>query len=82
MKKKAFILSCLVYWRYDVLLVYDMKTVSMAEQSVDIVVIRQNSVRETLEKNVLEEKIAVIKEEKKREQEAKEAEKKEEMELN
>lgn len=82
MKKKAFILFCLVYWRYDVLLVYDMKTVSMAEQSVDIVVIRQNSVRETLEKNVLEEKIAVIKEEKKREQEAKEAEKKEEMELN
>lgn len=75
-------MSCLVYWRYDVLLVYDMKTVSMAEQSVDIVVIRQNSVRETLEKNVLEEKIAVIKEEKKREQEAKEAEKKEEMELN
>lgn len=54
----------------------------MAEQSVDIVVIRQNSMREILEKNVLEEKIAIIKEEKKREQEAKEEEKKEEMELN
>lgn len=64
------------------LFMYDVKTVSMAEQSVDIVVIRQNSVRETLEKNVLEEKIAIIKEEKKREQEAKEEEKKEEMELN
>ena len=73
---------CLVYWRYDVLLLYDIKTVSMAEQSVDIVVIRQNSMRETLEKNVLEEKIAIIKEEKKREQKEKEEKKKEDMEVN
>lgn len=63
-------------------MVNNVKTVSMAEQSVDIVVIRQNSVRESLEKSILEEKIAIIKEEKRREQEAKEAEKKEEMELN
>ena len=54
----------------------------MAEQSVDIVVLRQHSVQEVLPKNILEEKIAAIKEEKKREQEAKEAEKKNEMELN
>lgn len=55
---------------------------SMAEQSVDIVVLRQNSVQETIAKEVLEEKIAVIKEEKKREQEEKDKEKKDEMELN
>ena len=54
----------------------------MAEQSVDIVVLRQHSVQEVLPKNILEEKIAAIKEEKKREQEAKEAEKKNERELN
>lgn len=53
----------------------------MAEQSVDIVVLRQNSVQETLPKNVLEEMLTVIKEEKKREQEEKK-EKKDEMELS
>lgn len=60
----------------------EAQTVSMAEQSVDIVVLRQNSVQETIAKEVLEEKIAVIKEEKKREQEEKDKEKKDEMELN
>ena len=54
----------------------------MAEQSVDIVVLRANAVQETLPKEVVEEKIAVIKEEKKRELEAKEAEKKEEVDLS
>ena len=49
---------------------------SMAEQSVDVVVLRQHSVQETLPKEVVEQKIAVIKEAKK-----KEAEEKEEMEL-
>ena len=52
-----------------------LETVSMAEQSVDIVVLRANAVQETLPKEIVEEKIAVIKEEKKRELEAKEAEK-------
>ena len=54
----------------------------MAEQSVDIVILRQHSVQEILSKTVLEEKMNIIKEEKKREQEEKEAEKKDEMELN
>ena len=53
----------------------------MAEQSVDVVVLRQHSVQETLPKEVVEQKIAVIKEEKKKEAEEKEAKKKEEMEL-
>lgn len=54
----------------------------MAEQSVDIVVLRTNAVQETLPKEVVEAKITVIKEEKKREMEAKEAEKKEEVDLS
>ena len=54
----------------------------MAEQSVDIVVLKQNSVQETISKEILEGKIAVIKEQKKREQEEKEAQKKREMSLN
>ena len=54
----------------------------MAEQSVDIVVLKQNSVQETISKEILEGKIAVIKEQKKREQEEKEAQKKREMNLN
>ena len=54
----------------------------MAEQSVDIVVLRANAVQETLPKEIVEEKIAVIKEEKKRELEEKEAEKKEEVDLS
>ena len=55
---------------------------SMAEQSVDIVVLKENSVQETIAKEVLEAKISVIKEKKKREQEEKEAQKKREMNLN
>lgn len=47
---------------------------------MDVVVLRQHSVQETLPKEVVEQKIAVIKEEKKKEAEEKEA-KKEEMEL-
>ena len=54
----------------------------MAEQSVDIVVLRANAVQETLPKEIVEEKIAVIQEEKKRELEAKESEKKEEVDLS
>lgn len=50
----------------------------MAEQSVDIVILRQNAVQEELSREVIEEKIAQIKEEKKkREMEEKEKEKEE-----
>ena len=54
---------------------------TMAEQSVDIVVLRPNAVQETLSKEVVEERIALIKEEKMREKEAKEAKEKEKMEV-
>ena len=57
------------------------QTVTMAEQSVDIVVLRPNAVQETLSKEVVEERIALIKEEKMREKEAKEAKEKEKMEV-
>ena len=60
---------------------YHLQTVTMAEQSVDIVVIRPNAVQETLSKEIVEEKIAQIKEEKMREKEAKEAKEKENMEV-
>ena len=53
----------------------------MAEQSVDIVVLRPNAVQETLPKEMVEEKIALIKEQKMREKEEKEAKEKEKMEV-
>ena len=59
-----------------------LETVSMAEQSVDIVVIRPNQDPWTLPKEDLEAKINVIKEEKKREAEAKEADSRREMDLS
>ena len=54
----------------------------MAEQSVDIVVIRPNQDPRTLPKEDLEAKINVIKEEKKREAEAKETDSRREMDLS
>ncbi|CBK20612.2 uncharacterized protein [Blastocystis hominis] len=59
-----------------------LETVSMVEQSVDVVVIRPNQEQCVLPKEEVEEKIVVIKEEKKREAEAKEAENRREMELS
>ena len=49
----------------------------MAEQSVDVVILRQHSTQETLPREQIEQRIAVIKEEKKKEAEEKEAKKKE-----
>lgn len=54
----------------------------MAEQSVDIVVIRPGQEQCVLPKEEVEAKIVVIKEEKKREAEAKEEESRREMELS
>ena len=54
----------------------------MAEQSVDIVILKANAVRETLPKDIIEAKIAEIKEEKKKEMEEKGKEKEEEVDMN
>lgn len=54
----------------------------MAEQSVDIVVLKANAVQETLPKEVIEAKIAEIKEEKKREMEERGKQKEEEVDMN
>ena len=55
---------------------------SMAEQSVDIVILKANAVHETLPKDIIEAKIAEIKEEKKKEMEEKGKEKEEEVDMN
>ena len=54
----------------------------MAEQSVDIVILRANAVQETLPKETIEAKIAEIKEEKKREMEERGQEKEEEVDMS
>ena len=54
----------------------------MAEQSVDIVILRANAVQETLPKETIEAKIAEIKEEKKREMEERGKEKEEEVDMS
>ena len=48
---------------------------------MDVVILRQHSTQETLPREQIEQRIAVIKEEKKKEAEEKEAKKKVEMEL-
>ena len=54
----------------------------MAEQSVDIVILKANAVHETLPKDIIGAKIAEIKEEKKKEMEEKGKEKEEEVDMN